>query len=134
MLVREQVHISTGLGNVTEALQLERAEIAFHLFTNGSVVRRELSEHFNHTNHLIYALKWPEFRVKEDLFRNKVIFRLRLDDFREKIAKFDTPSIDAAIHFYNRANNIFLEQLTMEIKEKDASGKNANVLLAVSEQ
>ncbi|XP_037085079.1 uncharacterized protein LOC119105708 [Pollicipes pollicipes] len=118
----EQVQISTDLGNVTEALQSERAEIAFFLFTNGSVIRRNLSEHFQYTNQLIDNLQWPEFRIDDKLFLNKFLFRIRLDDFRDKIRKFDTPSIDAGIAFYNRANYIFLDQLTREIKEKDASG------------
>ncbi|XP_064116798.1 uncharacterized protein [Macrobrachium rosenbergii] len=118
----DQVQISTGLGNVTEALQSERAEIAFYLFTNGSVFRRNLSEHFAYTNSLIDNLKWPKFRIEDPLFKNKILFRIRLDDFRDKITKFDTPSIDAGIQFYNRANYIFLDQLTREIKEKDSSG------------
>ncbi|XP_050722872.1 uncharacterized protein LOC127001751 isoform X3 [Eriocheir sinensis] len=118
----DQVQISTGLGNVTEALQSERAEIAFYLFTNGSVIRRNLSEHFAYTNSLIDNLKWPIFRIDDPLFKNKILFRIRLDDFRDKITKFDTPSIDAGIRFYNRANYIFLDQLTREIKEKDSSG------------
>ncbi|XP_071538925.1 uncharacterized protein [Panulirus ornatus] len=118
----DQVQISTGLGNVTEALQSERAEIAFYLFTNGSVIRRNLSEHFAYTNSLIDNLKWPTFRIEDPLFKNKILFRIRLDDFRDKITKFDTPSIDAGIRFYNRANYIFLDQLTREIKEKDSSG------------
>ncbi|XP_076069616.1 uncharacterized protein LOC143041525 isoform X2 [Oratosquilla oratoria] len=118
----DQVQISTGLGNVTEALQSERAEIAFYLFTNGSVIRRNLSEHFAYTNSLIVNLKWPKFRIEDPLFKNKILFRIRLDDFRDKITKFDTPSIDAGIQFYNRANYIFLDQLTREIKEKDSSG------------
>jgi len=117
-----QVQISTGLGNVTEALQSERAEIAFFLFTNGSVIRRNLSEHFQYTNQLIDELKWPKFRIGDQLFQNKILFRIRLDDFRDKITRFDTPSIDAGIQFYNRANYIFLDQLTREIKEKDSSG------------
>ncbi|KAF0299083.1 Atrial natriuretic peptide receptor 2 [Amphibalanus amphitrite] len=117
-----QVQISTGLGNVTEALQSERAEIAFFLFTNGSVIRRNLSEHFQYTNQLLDDLKWPKFRIGDQLFQNKILFRIRLDDFRDKITRFDTPSIDAGIQFYNRANYIFLDQLTREIKEKDASG------------
>ena len=107
-----QVQISTGLGNVTEALQSERAEIAFYLFTNGSVIRRNLSEHFAYTNSLIDNLKWPIFRIDDPLFKNKILFRIRLDDFRDKITKFDTPSIDAGIRFYNRANYIFLDQVS----------------------
>ncbi|XP_063598005.1 uncharacterized protein LOC134774609 [Penaeus indicus] len=110
------VQISTGLGNVTEALQSERAEIAFYLFTNGSVIRRNLSEHFAYTNSLIDNLKWPKFRIEDPLFKNKILFRIRLDDFRDKITKFDTPSIDAGIKFYNRANYIFLDQVTDYIK------------------
>ncbi|CAM1327370.1 Uncharacterised protein g9491 [Pycnogonum litorale] len=117
-----QVKISTGLGNLTEAMQSERAEIAFYLFTNGSVVRRNLSEHFDYTNNLINQLSWPKFRIKDKLFHNKILFQIRLDDFRDKISRFDAPSIDAGIEFYNRANYIFLDQLTREIKEKDSSG------------
>ncbi|KAG1661238.1 Atrial natriuretic peptide receptor 1 [Nymphon striatum] len=117
-----QVKISTGLGNLTEALQSERAEIAFYLFTNGSVVRRNLSEHFEYTNSLISTLKWPKFRIKDKLYHSKILFQIRLDDFRDKISRFDAPSIDAGIEFYNRANYIFLDQLTREIKEKDSSG------------
>ncbi|KAF0305682.1 hypothetical protein FJT64_022714 [Amphibalanus amphitrite] len=121
----DQVQISTDLGNVTEALQSERAEIAFFLFTNGSVIRRNLSEHFQYTNLLIDDLQWPDFRIDDELFQNKILFRIRLDDFRNKIAKFDFDekySIESGIEFYNKANYIFLDQLTREIKEKDASG------------
>ncbi|KAG1671931.1 Atrial natriuretic peptide receptor 1 [Nymphon striatum] len=117
-----RVKISTGLGNLTEALQSERAEIAFYLFTNGSVVRRNLSEHFAYTNILIDELVWPKFEVTDKLFHNKILFRIRLDDFRDKISRFDAPSIDAGIEFYNKANYIFLDQLTREIQEKDRSG------------
>lgn len=100
---------------MTEALQSERAEIAFYLFTNGSVIRRNLSEHFAYTNSLIDNLKWPIFRIDDPLFKNKILFRIRLDDFRDKITKFDTPSIDAGIRFYNRANYIFLDQVSCEL-------------------
>ncbi|KAG1661240.1 Atrial natriuretic peptide receptor 1 [Nymphon striatum] len=117
-----QVNISTGLGNLTEALQSERAEIAFYLFTNGSVVRRNLSEHFEYTNSLISELEWPKFRINDKLYHSKILFQIRLDDFRDKISRFDAPSIYAGIEFYNRANYIFLDQLTREIKEKDSSG------------
>ena len=108
------MQISTDLGNVTEALQSERAEIAFFLFTNGSVIRRNLSEHFQYTNLLIDDLQWPHFRIDDELFQNKILFRIRLDDFRNKIAKFDFDekySIEAGIEFYNKANYIFLDQV-----------------------
>lgn len=106
-----QVQISTGLGNVTEALQSERAEIAFYLFTNGSIIRGNLTEHFKYTNMLLNKLKWPDFRQEHELFNNKILFRIRLDDFRDKITKFDTPSVQAGIAFYNKANYIFLDQV-----------------------
>ena len=114
MVLLFQVQISTDLGNVTEALQSERAEIAFFLFTNGSVIRRNLSEHFQYTNLLIDDLQWPHFRIDDELFQNKILFRIRLDDFRNKIAKFDFDekySIEAGIEFYNKANYIFLDQV-----------------------
>ncbi|XP_063869797.1 uncharacterized protein LOC135105527 [Scylla paramamosain] len=118
----DQVQISTGLGNVTEALQSERAEIAFYLFTNDSVIRGNLTEHFKYTNMLLDDLIWPVFRQEHELFNNKILFRIRLDDFRDKITKFDTPSVEGGIAFYNKANYIFLDQLTSEINEKDAAG------------
>lgn len=109
-----QVQLSTDLGNVTEALQSERAEIAFFLFTNGSVIQRNLSEHFHYTNILIDNLEWPVFRFDDEIFKNKIVFRIRLDDFRGKILKLDFDakySIEAGIKFYNRANYIFLDQV-----------------------
>lgn len=96
---------------MTEALQSERAEIAFYLFTNDSVIRGNLTEHFKYTNMLLDDLIWPVFRQEHELFNNKILFRIRLDDFRDKITKFDTPSVEAGIAFYNKANYIFLDQV-----------------------
>lgn len=34
-----QVALTTGLGNVVTLMQLERSEVAFFIFTNGSTLR-----------------------------------------------------------------------------------------------
>ncbi|KAK3854014.1 hypothetical protein Pcinc_039472 [Petrolisthes cinctipes] len=100
----DQVQISTGLGNVTEALQSERAEIAFYLFTNGSIIRRNLSEHFAYTNTLIENLKWPAFRIDDHSSRIKscsgsdwMISETRLPGLTHPILKLVSPFITEPI-------------------------------------
>ena len=129
-----QVQISTGLGNVTEALQSERAEIAFYLFTNDSVIRGNLTEHFKYTNMLLDDLIWPVFRQEHELFNNKILFRIRLDDFRDKITKFDTPSVEGGIAFYNKANYIFLDQVHTTIVYLVREQRMHNAVVVTSSQ
>ncbi|KAL5277429.1 hypothetical protein ACFFRR_002584 [Megaselia abdita] len=140
--IEEQVQIATDLGKVVTKLQDERSEVAFYIFTNGSVnnnnIREEywLNKRFNSTNQAIANMTaWNEIilhKKDENIVEkdngmdirtlNRSEFQRRLDDFRDKIKEDEDSSISEAVDWYTSINRAMLQELSEQIQETDKSG------------
>lgn len=86
-----QVTIATDLGKVVTGMQLERSEVAFFIYTNGSRLRFNLTQRYFITDQtLMNMTTWPLASVPRDESKtqtyevvNKEAFQARLDDFRQ---------------------------------------------------
>ncbi|XP_023724758.1 uncharacterized protein LOC111873908 isoform X3 [Cryptotermes secundus] len=123
--IEAQVTIATDLGKVVTQMQLERSEVAFFIFTNGSTLRSGLDHRFALTNQALSNMStWPQVHVPETekstvLLGNKTTFLNRLNDFRLNVSD---SSILEVLHWYTSVNAALLNHLTNQIKETDNSG------------
>ncbi|XP_031627256.1 uncharacterized protein LOC116343374 [Contarinia nasturtii] len=125
-----QVTLATGLGKVVTQIQLERSEVAFFIFTNGSTLRSNLSSRFAVTNEALNNLpEFPDLVVPifiDDVLNkqqnlNRTEFLRQLEDFRSKIHSEESSMADV-MQWYNTVNAALLDHLTNQIKETDNSG------------
>ncbi|XP_055303839.1 uncharacterized protein LOC129569215 isoform X2 [Sitodiplosis mosellana] len=132
-----QVTLATGLGKVVTQIQLERSEVAFFIFTNGSTLRSNLSSRFAVTNEALNNLpEFPDLNVPifvDDILNkqpmdgvqsnklNRTEFLRQLEDFRSKIHSEESSMADV-MRWYNTVNAALLDHLTNQIKETDNSG------------
>ncbi|XP_066996175.2 uncharacterized protein [Anabrus simplex] len=127
MDVEAQVTIATDLGKVVTRLQLERSEVAFFIFTNGSTLRSNLTDIFVVTDQALCNMTtWPKVIIPgvdgETVYSlDKASFQVRLEEFREKINPEES-SITEVLHWYTSVNAAMLDHLTNQIKETDNSG------------
>ncbi|XP_034249065.1 receptor-type guanylate cyclase gcy-3 isoform X2 [Thrips palmi] len=110
-------------------MQLERSDVAFYIFANGSTTRLNLTRRFAETDKALANMSsWPEMELPpsdeqdDDLVvGNRSMFESRLNTFRETISARES-TMSGALLWYNRVNTILLEHLTRQIKETDKSG------------
>ncbi|CAD7089726.1 unnamed protein product [Hermetia illucens] len=126
--IETQVTIATDLGKVVTRLQLERSEVAFYVFTNGSHTRSNLTQRFAITDQALNNMTtWSEVSVPshddEDIgvMLNRTEFLSRLNDFRDKISSEES-SIAEVMNWYTSITRGMLNHLTEQIKETDNSG------------
>ncbi|CAO1407946.1 unnamed protein product [Diamesa hyperborea] len=129
--IESQVQVATDLGKLVTRLQLERGEVAFFIYTNGSLLRANLTERFKKTDSAIENMSsWDEIIVpaspngteeEGEIMLNKTSFQLRLNDFRSQINSTENSVIDVML-WYMAVNNAMLDHLTKQIKESDKSG------------
>ncbi|CAO1392846.1 unnamed protein product [Diamesa serratosioi] len=129
--IESQVQVATDLGKLVTRLQLERGEVAFFIYTNGSLLRANLTERFIKTDSAIENMSsWDEIVVpaspngteeEGEIMLNKTSFQLRLNDFRSQINSTENSVIDVML-WYMAVNNAMLDHLTKQIKESDKSG------------
>nr|CAI5863933.1 unnamed protein product [Callosobruchus analis] len=112
MINRNEGDIATELGKVVTRMQLERSEVAFYVYTNGSLLRNMSS--------------WPpvvlQFEGSKKLYLDKTTFQKNLTRFRESIIQSVESSITDVLSWYTSVNAALLEHLTNQIKETDSSG------------
>lgn len=75
-----QVTLATGLGKVVTQIQLERSEVAFFIFTNGSTLRLVDSNHY-----FIIFIHSFDVRIEKKKFIKFISFdldRIYRNDFR----------------------------------------------------
>jgi hypothetical protein len=94
-LFRIKVVMATDLGKVVTRLQLERGEVAFYIYTNGSILKSNLTQRYATTDEAINNMEtWTEIIVpaspngneeEGDVMLNKTSFQARLSDFRQQI-------------------------------------------------
>ncbi|XP_025836512.1 uncharacterized protein LOC108736041 [Agrilus planipennis] len=124
--VESQVTTATELGKVVTNLQLERSEVAFYVYTNGTVLSSNLSQRFEATDRALENMNsWPTVVLPQaggDYQQlNKSLFQDRLDDFRKRISQEES-SVSEVLLWYTAVNAVLLEHLTNQIKETDNSG------------
>lgn len=88
--------MATDLGKVVTRLQLERGEVAFYIYTNGSMLKSNLTQRYATTDEAINNMtSWTEIIVpaspngnadeEGQVMLNKTSFQMRLNDFRTQI-------------------------------------------------
>ncbi|KAH8372128.1 hypothetical protein KR093_010123, partial [Drosophila rubida] len=132
--IETQVTIATDLGKVVTRLQLERSEVAFYIFTNGSKQRANLTQRFANTDHALNNMTtWSEISVPtasedededdKEVMMNRVEFQNRLNEFRERVrTEPEDSSITEVMNWYTSINRGLLHHLNEQIKETDSSG------------
>ncbi|XP_017014969.1 uncharacterized protein [Drosophila takahashii] len=131
--IETQVTIATDLGKVVTRLQLERSEVAFYIFTNGSKQRANLTLRFANTDHALNNMTtWSEISVPtapdededdREMMLNRYEFQSRLNEFRERVRlEPEESSITEVMNWYTSINRGLLHHLNEQIKETDNSG------------
>ncbi|XP_020818275.1 receptor-type guanylate cyclase gcy-10 [Drosophila serrata] len=127
------VTIATDLGKVVTRLQLERSEVAFYIFTNGSKQRANLTQRFTNTDHALNNMTtWSEISVPtapdededdREMMLNRNEFQSRLNEFRDRVRfEPEESSITEVMNWYTSINRGLLHHLNEQIKETDNSG------------
>ncbi|XP_017024987.1 uncharacterized protein [Drosophila kikkawai] len=131
--IETQVTIATDLGKVVTRLQLERSEVAFYIFTNGSKQRANLTQRFEITDHALNNMTtWSEISVPtapdededdREMMLNRNEFQSRLNEFRDRVRfEPEESSITEVMNWYTSINRGLLHHLNEQIKETDNSG------------
>ncbi|KAI9578053.1 hypothetical protein GQX74_013947 [Glossina fuscipes] len=129
--IEAQVTIATDLGKVVTRLQLERSEVAFFIFANGSEERSNLTQRFTVTDQALNNMTtWSEVSVPtspddddEEVLLNRTEFQNRLNEFRERIlSEPEDNSVTDVMNWYTSINKALLHHLSEQIKEADNSG------------
>uniref|UniRef100_A0A6P4E920 guanylate cyclase n=1 Tax=Drosophila rhopaloa TaxID=1041015 RepID=A0A6P4E920_DRORH len=131
--IETQVTIATDLGKVVTRLQLERSEVAFYIFTNGSKQRANLTLRFANTDHALNNMTtWSEISVPtapdededdREMMLNRYEFQSRLNEFRDRVRlEPEESSITEVMNWYTSINRGLLHHLNEQIKETDSSG------------
>ncbi|KAL1138257.1 hypothetical protein AAG570_009946 [Ranatra chinensis] len=125
--VDANVTVATELGKVVTQMQLERSEVAFNIFTNGDVLRSNLSERFSVTDSALDKLStWSTVTVSDGanstiVFEDKASFQKSLDLFRSE-NEGEKANMSEALQWYTSVNGAMLAHLTDQIKETDNNG------------
>lgn len=92
--------MATDLGKVVTRLQLERGEVAFFIYTNGSMLKSNLTQRYATTDEAINNMTmWTEIIVpaspngnddEAQVMLNKTSFQMRLNEFRTQIHSEDS--------------------------------------------
>ncbi|XP_063917238.1 uncharacterized protein LOC135132949 isoform X2 [Zophobas morio] len=127
MDIENQVTIAEELGKVVTRMQLERSEVAFHIYTNGSNSRSNLSTRFELTNAALQNMSsWPLVSLPTEdgkiMLLDKDTFQKKLVEFRQKVLSKEESTMADVLLWYTSVNAAMLDHLTNQIKETDNSG------------
>ncbi|CAH1179948.1 unnamed protein product [Phaedon cochleariae] len=105
-------------------MQLERSEVAFNMFTNGSSKRINLEARYNLTDEAIRNMSdWPpvvlQYETHKKLHLDKDTFQANLTKFRQTV---NESTVMDVLGWYTSVNAALLDHLTNQIKENDNSG------------
>jgi len=91
--------MATDLGKLVTSLQLERGDVAFYIYINGSMLKENLTQRYSRTDEAINNMTmWTEIIVpaspngteeEGEVMLNKTSFQARLNDFRTQILSED---------------------------------------------
>ncbi|CRK89249.1 CLUMA_CG003008, isoform A [Clunio marinus] len=129
---RHEVVIATDLGRVASHLQLERWEVLFYIYTNGSVLKSNLTQRYTTTDEAIHNMTtWTQIILPTssndqvgEVMLDKTTFQMRLNSFRTQILSGDKNkhTVFKAMLWYMTVSNAMLDHLTYQIKDSDKSG------------
>ncbi|KAF7265731.1 hypothetical protein GWI33_020814 [Rhynchophorus ferrugineus] len=125
--IENQVTFATELGKVVTRMQLERSEVAFFVYTNGTHYRTNLETRFRLTNEALRNMSvWPELILQFDdsrkVYLDKTTFITNLTTFRQTVKLSEETTVTDVLAWYTTVNAAMLEHLTQQIKETDTSG------------
>nr|XP_029733821.1 uncharacterized protein LOC109405405 isoform X1 [Aedes albopictus]XP_029733822.1 uncharacterized protein LOC109405405 isoform X1 [Aedes albopictus]XP_029733823.1 uncharacterized protein LOC109405405 isoform X1 [Aedes albopictus] len=128
--IESQVTMATDLGKVVTKLQLERSDVAFYIYTNGGMLRRNLTKGFQETDRALENMSsWPDLTIAtlndgKVTWLNMSEFRAELTEFRDNISSDngETTRVRDVLHWYTTVNGALLEHLTNQIKDANKSG------------
>ncbi|XP_060523060.1 uncharacterized protein LOC132700024 [Cylas formicarius] len=126
MDIENQVTAATELGKVVTRMQLERSEVAFFVYTNGTHYRTNLEQRFQLTNEALQNMSfWPltlHFEDGRKVYLDRETFLKNLTTFRQTVKQSEETTITDVLSWYTSVNSAMLEQMTQQIKETDTSG------------
>ena len=114
------------MGLLLTALQVERAEVAYFIFSNGTRLRTSLSETFASTDHVLEEVHtWPEFtETSFQILNSKLRFQIKLEDLRESVNPMyqgEGDSVQAKMNWYTSINYYIMDAMIQRIKDADIS-------------
>ncbi|KAK4291085.1 hypothetical protein Pmani_036066 [Petrolisthes manimaculis] len=120
-----QVDGTVELGMLLTALQLERSEVAYYVFSNGTNLRNNLVDTFRKTDYILDRLHtWPKFTMVEEgvmgILGSKLRFQIKLEDLRKGINDLDD-SVEQKMTWYNLITFYVMEAIIGNIKDANIS-------------
>ncbi|XP_063848470.1 uncharacterized protein LOC135093279 [Scylla paramamosain] len=118
----KQVDGTVELGMLLTALQLERAEVAYFIFSNGTKLRTNLDDTFRRTDTILEKVhSWPKFNGGNmQLLSSKLRFQIRLEDLRKSVNDADD-SVGEKMVWYNYITFFVMEAIVSNIKDATIS-------------
>ena len=118
---------------LVSTLQKERSEALFSLFVDNNIATQisiglDLKARFLQTDKALENVKNWRSPEGAEMFRSKLRFQIRLDDFRKKVIENNETNADKselvvedAMGFYNYATRVLLDDLTNIIRSSNGS-------------
>ena len=129
--IDRSVENSDEAARLVSNLQQERSETLLTLFVSNNIETRlltglDLNQRFLQTDLALENVSNWRSPVGEDMFRSKLRFQIRLDDFRKLVVNNnDTEVVDLvgedAMNFYNYATKVLLDDLSNLIRSSNGS-------------
>ncbi|XP_066972570.1 uncharacterized protein [Macrobrachium rosenbergii] len=135
-MLGKQVDGTVELGMLLTALQLERADVAYFVFSNGTkfrsetnITRSSLAETFRRTDEILERLHtWPKFKDSQtdELLSSKLRFQIKLEDLREvtelrKSTNDKDDTVKQKMDWYNVITYHIMEAIISNIKDVNVS-------------
>ena len=125
------VEKSDEVARLVSNLQQERSEVLLSVFVSNNIdstvnIGLDLKNRFLQTDGSLDNISNWRSPAGEDIFRSKLRFQIRLDDFRKRVVENNDTSkadvvVEDAMLFYNYATKVLLDDLSSMIKSSNGS-------------
>ena len=125
------VEKSDEVARLVSNLQQERSEVLLSVFVSNHIdstvnIGLDLKNRFRQTDGSLNNISNWRSPAGEDIFRSKLRFQIRLDDFRIRVVENNDTSkadivVEDAMLFYNYATKVLLDDLSSMIKSSNGS-------------
>ena len=129
------VEQSNEVSRLVSSLQQERSETLFSLFVTNNIqsqvaVGLDLKKRFLQTDFALENMSNWRSPVGEEMFRSKLRFQIRLDDFRKLVIENNETSqnedqselvVEDAMYFYTYATKVLLDDISNIIRSSNGS-------------
>ena len=125
------VEKSDEVARLVSNLQQERSEVLLSVFVSNNIdstvnIGLDLKNRFRQTDSSLNNISNWRSPAGEDIFRSKLRFQIRLDDFRKRVVENNDTSkadvvVEDAMLFYNYATKVLLDDLSSMIKSSNGS-------------